>query len=45
VELTRCVGKFAEPHEVARIVSFLCQDDALNINGTDVRLDGGYTAR
>ncbi|SMR53245.1 unnamed protein product [Zymoseptoria tritici ST99CH_1E4] len=38
-------GKFAEPHEVARIVSFLVQDDALNINGTDVRLDGGYTAR
>ncbi|KAK3701912.1 hypothetical protein LTR37_015223 [Vermiconidia calcicola] len=38
-------GKFAEPEEVARIVSFLCQDDALNINGTDIRLDGGYTAR
>lgn len=38
-------GNFAEPHEVARIVSFLCQDDALNINGADFRLDGGYTAR
>lgn len=38
-------GKFAEPHEVARIISFLCQDDALNINGADFRLDGGYTAR
>lgn len=38
-------GKFAEPAEVARIVSFLCQDDALNINGADFRLDGGYTAR
>lgn len=38
-------GKFAEPEEVARIVHFLCQDAALNINGTDVRLDGGYTAR
>jgi NAD(P)-dependent dehydrogenase (short-subunit alcohol dehydrogenase family) len=39
------LGKFAEPHEVARIVSFLVQDDALNINGEDIRLDGGYTAR
>lgn len=38
-------GKFAEPSEVARIVSFLCQDEALNINGADFRLDGGYTAR
>lgn len=38
-------GKFAEPEEVARIVSFLCQDEALNINGADITLDGGYTAR
>jgi NAD(P)-dependent dehydrogenase (short-subunit alcohol dehydrogenase family) len=38
-------GKFAEPEEVARIVEFLCRDEALNINGTDVKLDGGYTAR
>ena len=38
-------GKFAEPHEVSRIVSFLCQDEALNITGTDLRLDGGYTVR
>lgn len=38
-------GKFAEPHEVARIVSFLCQDDSLNVNGTDILLEGGYVAR
>ena len=38
-------GKFAEPEEVARIVDFLCRDEALNINGVDIRLDGGYTAR
>lgn len=38
-------GKFAEPEEVARIVSFLCQDGSLNINGDDIRLEGGYTAR
>ena len=38
-------GQFAEPEEVASIVSFLCQDSSKNINGDDVRLDGGYTAR
>lgn len=38
-------GKFAEPEEVAEIVSFLCRDSSLNVNGTDIRLDGGYTAR
>ena len=38
-------GSFAEPVEVARIVVWLCEDQAKNINGTDIRLDGGYTAR
>lgn len=38
-------GKFAEPEEVARIVDFLCRDEASNVNGTDVRLDGGFTVR
>lgn len=38
-------GKFAEPEEVARIVEFLCRDESLNINGDDIRLEGGYTAR
>jgi NAD(P)-dependent dehydrogenase (short-subunit alcohol dehydrogenase family) len=38
-------GEFAQPEEVARIVDFLVQDGAKNINGEDIRLDGGYTAR
>lgn len=38
-------GQFAEPHEVARIVDFLVKDEARNINGADVRLDGGFTVR
>ncbi|KXT12050.1 hypothetical protein AC579_4692 [Pseudocercospora musae] len=38
-------GKFAEPFEVARIVDFLARDEALNINGDDLRLDGGFTVR
>lgn len=37
-------GRFVEPVEVAKIVEFLCRDESLNINGTDIRLDGGYTA-
>lgn len=38
-------GNFAEPEEVAQMILFLCQDSSKNINGTDLRLDGGYTAR
>lgn len=38
-------GSLAEPEEVARIVLFLCEDQANSITGSDVRLDGGYTAR
>ena len=38
-------GEFAEPLEVARIVEFLCLDESRNINGADIRLDGGYTAK
>ncbi|KPM43237.1 hypothetical protein AK830_g3369 [Neonectria ditissima] len=38
-------GEFAEPDEVARIVLFLCQDSSKNINGMDLKIDGGYTAR
>ena len=38
-------GKFAEPEEVARIVEFLCKDESLNINGDDIKLEGGYCVR
>lgn len=38
-------GKFAEPDEVARIVEFLCRDESLNINGDDIKLEGGYCVR
>nr|OQO20236.1 hypothetical protein B0A51_11969 [Rachicladosporium sp. CCFEE 5018] len=38
-------GNFAEPEEVAEIVAFLCKESSKNINGADVRLDGGYTVR
>jgi len=34
----------ADPEEVAAAVLFLCSDEAGFITGTDIRVDGGYTA-
>lgn len=39
--LLRRVG---DPEEVAQAVLFLCSDHASFITGTDIRVDGGYTA-
>lgn len=38
-------GTFAQPEEVAASVLYLCSDEAKNVNGTDLRLDGGFTTR
>ena len=38
-------GAFAEPEEVARVVEFLVADGARNVNGEDVKVEGGYTVR
>lgn len=38
-------GTFAEPEEVAHAVNMLVQDLACNINGADIRVDGGFTIR
>lgn len=38
------LGRTAEPEEVASAVLFLCSDEAGFITGTDIRVDGGYTA-
>lgn len=38
-------GRFAVPEEIAAAIEFLCRDDSGMINGTDVRVDGGYTIR
>jgi NAD(P)-dependent dehydrogenase (short-subunit alcohol dehydrogenase family) len=34
----------ANPEEVASAVLFLCSDEASFITGTDICVDGGYTA-
>ncbi|AEV85070.1 short-chain dehydrogenase [Actinoplanes sp. SE50] len=36
--------RLGEPHEVARAVLFLCSDDASFITGTELMVDGGYSA-
>lgn len=38
------LGRSGNPEEVASAVLFLCSDEAGFITGTDIRVDGGYTA-
>lgn len=38
------LGRTGSPEEVASAVMFLCSDEASFITGTDIRVDGGYTA-
>jgi hypothetical protein len=38
------MGRVGNPEEVASAVLFLCSDEASFITGTDIRVDGGYTA-
>jgi 3-hydroxybutyrate dehydrogenase len=36
--------KFVQPDEVAAMAVFLCRDEAQNINGANLSIDGGWTA-
>ena len=36
--------KFVQPEEVAAMAVFLCRDEAQNINGANLSIDGGWTA-
>jgi len=38
------IGRLGEPEEVAKAILFLASDDASFITGTELVIDGGYTA-
>jgi NAD(P)-dependent dehydrogenase (short-subunit alcohol dehydrogenase family) len=39
------LGRLARPEEVAAVVAFLVSDDSTYMTGSEVYVDGGYTAR
>lgn len=42
--LANPIGRFGKPHEIARVVSFLFEEDSAFINGTTIPVDSGYAA-
>jgi NAD(P)-dependent dehydrogenase (short-subunit alcohol dehydrogenase family) len=39
------IGRLAEPSEIARAIVFLASDDASFITGSNLMVDGGFTAK
>lgn len=38
------LGRLGEPHDIANVIAFLCSDDARQITGEVIRVDGGQLA-
>lgn len=38
-------GRFSEPEEIAGVIESLCRDGMGNVNGADLKIDGGFTIR
>jgi len=39
------VGRWGDPQDIGKLVRFLCSKDASYITGTDILIDGGWTAQ
>jgi 3alpha(or 20beta)-hydroxysteroid dehydrogenase len=39
------MGRLAEPHEIAAAIAFLASGDSTYVSGSELYVDGGYTAR
>ena len=39
------IGRLGKPEEVAAVIAFLCSDDASFVTGSELVVDGGYTAQ
>ena len=39
------VGRWGKPEELGKLVLYLCSDDASFITGSDIAIDGGWTAQ
>jgi NAD(P)-dependent dehydrogenase (short-subunit alcohol dehydrogenase family) len=39
------LGRWGDPKEIGKLVRFLCSEDASYITGTDILIDGGWTAQ
>jgi NAD(P)-dependent dehydrogenase (short-subunit alcohol dehydrogenase family) len=39
------LGRWGKPEEVGKLAVYLCSEDAAFITGTDILIDGGWTAR
>ncbi|NCA13803.1 MAG: SDR family oxidoreductase [Proteobacteria bacterium] len=38
------LGRLARPEEIAQVALFLASDEASYVTGTEIAVDGGYTA-
>jgi 3-hydroxybutyrate dehydrogenase len=36
--------KFVQPADIGAMAVFLCRDEAANVNGSNISMDGGWTA-
>src|SRR5438128_3249058 len=39
------LGRWGDPRDIGKLVRFICSDDASYITGTDILIDGGWTAQ